>query len=295
MSYPRLTIEEFGGQLLLTGDLDPVYVMLTEAHRSGLSAMQSARWCLAYWCLYHVGAASYAAEDQNSREETVDHFWRVLGQAALNTPKGPPPTGERWPRGKERRHWRGEQAVNSHSELARRYFSTPEGLVQGAQGLQEFETVANYVKSHRGFGDWMAFKVADMLEQVFNYPIKFDNAAVFMFKDPKEAALMLWRVKTGQPEGARPKNPQEAIDQVVAYLQDHFKNYRAPNGCRAVGLQEVETILCKWKSHMNGHYPVGNDIHELHTAMDGWSDHSPLARQLRSHIPIKWVGEPKFH
>lgn len=283
--YDKLPIEEFGRQLLLTGDIDPVYVMLSLAHQNGVSPGQTARWCLAYWCLYHTGAASYAAENKNSREETVDHFWRTLGQAALNTDKGPPPVGERWPRGKERRHWRGAQAAESQSQLARRYFSKPEGFVQDAQGLHQFETVANYVKSHRGFGDWMAFKVADMLEQVFNHPIQFDNAAVFMFKDPKEAALMLWRVKYKQPDGAKPNDPQGIINKVVDYLMDHFKNYKAPNGTRPVGLQEVETILCKWKSHMNGHYSVGNDIKEIRHSMEEWSAVSPLCKQLLSFMP----------
>jgi len=288
MSYDKLPIEDFGRQLLLTGDLDPIYIMLVKAHQEGVSPGQTARWCLAYWCLYHAGAASYAAETQDSRESTMDHFWRVLGQAALNTPKGPPPVGERWPRGKERRHWRGAQAEASQSDLGRRYFSQPENFVELARPLTEFEAVANYVKSHRGFGDWMAFKVADMLEQVFNYPIKFDNAAVFMFKDPKEAALMLWRVKQGQPDTARPKDVNGTISLVTAYLENYFRDYKAPNGRRPVGLQEVETILCKWKSHMNGHYPVGNDITEISHSMKEWGTVSPLCNRLLSFMP----GQP---
>jgi hypothetical protein len=32
---------------------------------------------------------------------------------------------------------------------------------------------------------------------------------------------------------------------------------------RGLDVQEYETILCKWSSHMKGHYPLGNDIHEI--------------------------------
>ena len=39
-----------------------------------------------------------------------------------------------------------------------------------------------------------------------------------------------------------------------------------------MNVQEVETILCKWKSHMGGHYPLGNDLHEIREGMTPWTE-----------------------
>lgn len=280
MAYPILSIYEFGEQLLLTKDIDPVYVAL---ENSGWSKVTKARWCLAYWCLYNAGVASYIAEDEAE-------FWRRLRLAADNTT--PAPTGGRWPRGKERRHWRGEQALFSYMDLLKRYAREPEAFVATVGSMNTFEqsplafkAVSDRVQEHTGFGPWMAFKIADMLEQVFHVPVNFDNAAVFMFKDPKEAALRFWRRQLKLPEMAKPRNERESINSVVAHLTGFFDGFDAPNGRRKVGLQEIETILCKWKSHENGHYPPGNDLHELRSGLQPWVPHSKLAAQLLECVP----------
>ena len=51
-----------------------------------------------------------------------------------------------------------------------------------------------------------------------------------------------------------------AYDELIKALG----TYQAPPQMdRPINIQEVETILCKWKSHLNGHYPTGNDIAEV--------------------------------
>ncbi len=222
-------------------------------------------------------------------------FWERLRLAASNVL--PAPTGERWPRGKERRHWRGGQALASWSDLHKRYAAEPELFVAtvgastgpvlkiGVMGCLDivpipFKKVSDAVQEHTGFGPWMAFKIADMLEQVFHVPVNFDNAAVFMFKDPYEAALRLWRRLGGFTEKAVPRDKDDAVNRVVAHLLEHFKEFDAPNGKRKVGLQEIETILCKWKSHENGHYPVLNDLGEFRHGLEPWVKHSKLAADL---------------
>lgn len=282
-NYPLLDIYTFGEHLLRTKDIDPVYVVLDSA---GWSNELKARWCLAYWCTYHVGVASYVAGTME------DAYWNTLLQVALNT--SPAPTGGRWPRGKERRHWRGHQALASYNDLRKRYGRDPSDFVAtvgaypnslisiGTLGKISddpipYKLVADRVKQHVGFGSWMAFKIADMLEQVFNIPVDFDNAAVFMFKDPKEAALKFWRFKYKLPDNARPNDEGDVINKVVDHLSRHFQEHLAPTGRRRIGLQEVETILCKWKSHINGHYPLNNDIEELRAAAKEWAPYTSLA------------------
>jgi len=280
-SYERLPVEGFGRQLITTRDLDPVYVML---HRAKLEEPQLARWLIAYWCLYHCGAASWLSQLEG------DPFWEGLHSAALNS--SPNPLGTRWPRGHERRHFRGKQGTDAVMELRGRYGITPERMIaqlaEHCDAHLPFQEVANRAQSHRGFGPWMAFKIADMLERVLGVPIDFDQAAVFMFKDPVKAAVMLWRQRLGLAADAQPNNLPDVLNYVVELLAEEFKDLMAPpTGDRPVNIQEIETVLCKWKSHQHGHYPLWNDTDEIGAGLEQWAAVSETAALLRGHLPKK--------
>lgn len=150
----------------------------------------------------------------------------------------------------------------------------------------DYESVARRAQQHHGFGPWISFKIADMIDRVLGHHVDFTQAQVFMFTDPVKSALMLWRLRTGMPEKAQPKDQQRAITQVVEYLTEHFSGYTAPPAHdRPVGLQEVETILCKWKSSMNGHYPLWNDTDEINLSLRKWSSVAPLATSFLTNMP----------
>jgi hypothetical protein len=142
------------------------------------------------------------------------------------------------------------------------------------------------VQEHPQFGPWIGFKVADMTERCLGIPVSFEHAEVFMFNDPKKAALLLWRAKAGLPSNAKPRDEGAALREVVGYLTDHFAAQTAPpTHDRPVGLQEVETILCKWKSHTNGHYGPNNDTIEIRDGLAEWERHSVLAQMLLDAMP----------
>lgn len=268
-NYERLDILTFGRHLVTSGDLDPVYIALYRllAVEGGWGLAQVQRWLVAYWCLYHCGAASFL-----SGKEGAD-FWEGLESAAVND--NPAPPGGRWPRGHERRHWRGRQAVLAW-RLLKDTYPQPELMVQYIIGAgHKFEDVAGRAKEHRSFGPWISFKICDMVDRVLGHRVDFTQAAVFMWEDPKKSALMLWRQHMRLPEGAMPKDTQRAIDGVVEFLREKFAGYMAPpRQDRPIDLQEIETILCKWKSHMNGHYPLNNDIDEIMKGVVGWGKHA---------------------
>lgn len=279
-NYERLDIETFGRHLITTGDLDPVYIALSEFDDTDLLN----RWLVAYWCFYHAGAASYLAE------KTGKEFWEAMMVAAKN--EEPAPTGGRWPRGHERRHFRGKAATGATKLLWGKYFDKPEGMVMEllepthGKNKVDFLDISNAAQTWPLFGPWIGFKVADMLERIHSVPIDFTEAAVFMFKDPTKAALMLWRQKLDLDENAKPKDEAAAIHEVVEYLTKEFSDLNAPpHRDRPVGLQEVETVLCKWKSHMNGHYPLFNDIDEITAGCLEWEPHSEVARLFNHGMP----------
>jgi len=262
-NYDRLSVEEFGRQLITSGDLDPVYIALA---RLDWSHDQLCRWLIAYWCFYHCGFASYASEHEG------DHFWGTLSAAARNDIEAP--IGGRWPRGSERRHARGEQGLRMVLDLENRYKLNPSEMVNYiAKGAPNYEEVARRAQEHTLFGPWISFKIADMIDRVCLVHVDFSQAGVFMFKDPVKAALMVWRKNMygSITAKARPIDQLKAITGVIEYLHDVFADLKAPpNQDRPIDLQEVETVLCKWKSHMNGHYPLFNDIDEIRFGLLNW-------------------------
>lgn len=286
-SYKRLEIEEFGKHLLESGDLDPVYIALHEMHeREMFRAGQMERWLIAYWCFYHCGLASWASEREGME------FWEALMTAAVNTELSP--VGDRWPRGHERRHARGGQGIKMVSDLRARYGEHPESMVEYIAKMGgSFQEVSERVREHTLFGPWIGFKISDMVERVLGWPVGFDNAAVFMFKDPEKAAFMLWQRRTGHADNIKPKR-EVVLNEVVDYLLNHFKDYRAkPREDRAVNIQEIETILCKYKSHLNGHYPLNNDIDEINTGLGSWKPVSETVTKFLEAMPrrLQWDTE----
>lgn len=288
-SYAKLTIEEFGLYLIQSRDLDPVYLALHELHEGKIwdTAFRK-RWLVAYWCLYHCASACSIAQYEE------DEFWYHLFLAAENTL--PAPNGKRWQRGHERRHFRGIAATTAVTAYKDR-FGQPEGLVDYVTSEGgAYTTVANRACELPLFGPWMSFKICDMTDRVLGIPVDFSQANVFMFKDPVKAALATYKLKSGFSledafsDKVKVKNESQAIDEVVGYLTKHFADQLAPPLFdRPVGLQEVETILCKWKSHMNGHYPLNNDIDEINDGLQEWlftSAHDRVAEFMK-YVPRK--------
>ena len=276
---PKHNIKEvirFGEQLLETNDLDPVYVALVHAQ---LPEAQLKRLLLAYFCFYHLGASAYISE-----YDSVE-FWEVMEQAADNQM---PPSGtdseiphDRWPRGAERRHFRGDKCVAAVKKLASfDLFGSgtlaedcPDYLIDtlcdGYDGKLPIKlaSVMARVQDWPLFGPWIAFKVADVLNRVLEVDIEFPTDLTLIYKEPRAALDML-------------NVPAETANK---QLLDYFSDYPAPPRLeRLCWVNEIETMLCKWKSHVNGHYWVGRDIHEIRKGLKGWGE---TADRLLANMP----------
>jgi hypothetical protein len=240
-NYPRLPIEEFGKILIESDDLDPIYVALwTMLESDVLDRAKLSRWVMAYICLYHAGLASYMSEYEG------DKFFAILMEAAKN--ETPAPTGGRWPRAKERRHFRGQQAIDATLALHKQYGRTPEKFLDylafGGPAPKKAETatfseVAGRAREHRGVGGWAAFKLADMVDRLGVRPVAFAYEDVAIYETPIKGAELIARQRLGLPETARVK--PEVVRGVFDYLEKHFSNYPAPPiGERSIGLNEIE-------------------------------------------------------
>lgn len=284
--YP--SIEKFGEALLLSGDLDPLYIALYHGIGDGPLLR---RWLLAYWCCYHAGASSYIAE------VTGSEFWNRLHVMARNDVNTP--LGERWPRGHERRHFRGDKAVHAVESIRTRFLE-PEKVCEWFEGGLypsdnanrvpiPYKRLREKVTTLPQFGPWIAFKVADMLERVLNVPVSFSEADVMMFEQPYKSALQVWESMDGEASAiarSTVTTDDEKVRRVARKLGMFFAGRTAPpKHDRPVNIQEVETILCKWKSHNTGHYPVGIDSIELHHGLSEWAKVSETARRLQHLVP----------
>lgn len=273
-----MDIVTFGDALLRTGDLDPVYVAV---HKAGLDRPTLHRLVLAYWCFYHLGHAAHLAEIKQPKK-----FWEAMMTSAVNAGEPKP-----WPRGAERRHFRGAQAVDAMKELVAKY-KTADDAVAGMLGSTErptYSSVSAAAQSHRGFGQWIAFKIADMSERVLGYPTDFNDCHLGIYKDPRQGAAVYFQeqMRGRQIDGALWDYPilDTELEEAVHHAVNLWRKKRAkapPTGDRLVNVQEIETIFCKYKSHLKGHYPVGKDTLEIGHGLEGWGD---LAQQLKRGLP----------
>lgn len=282
-----LDIVTFGREIIRQGDLDPIYILL---NYSDLDPATKKRWCLAYWMFYHAGVASEIASKQ-------DIFFSAASYANL----------AKWPRGTERRHFRADAAQKSINSLYRR-FLTPEKAVtwlmtndKPTDNLlrlpQPFVMVYNRAMEWEGFGPWISFKVCDMLDACLDTPIDFTGSERYFFNEPVKGALWYTLVQDhphlmeGDADSMRdlrdltweipPTGKYHRIHAAVDYLLEEFKYTMRPHDPhRPFGIQEAETILCKWKSHMNGKYEPGKDVHEIMAALD-WNGGGIIQNRLK--------------
>ncbi len=233
----KLDCYEFGQQLLETNDLDPIYVIL---HRAAFDRDHLHKWLLSYFCFYHCGTASWIVDQPD--------YWDAMETAAGS---------KEWPRSAERRHFRGNNAVNSVAWLR------DEGLDNLFDGLYYCKPTAAavmaQVKTWTGFGPWIAFKVADMLERLGLMPLTFEVDEAMYDGSPTQGAQLLW-----ETEGSPDTEGQSVTAWAVGRILDELWPAKAPPRYeRPINVQEAETICCKSHSATKGHYHVGKDIAEV--------------------------------
>jgi hypothetical protein len=259
------SIVAFGTELITSQDLDPIYTVL---HHGELPEDQTKRWLFAYWCFYHAGFASYASE----REGVC--YWSTLGRAAQNVTESP--LGGRWPRGTERRHFRGEKCVKAIEWFASREAEEWVDHSHTFPGPLHHKKIIARVSTWPQFGPWIGFKVADMLERCLGIPVQFSDEITLIYKEPRKALDIL---------ATSDESPYQHWDVKDIYyeLSERFSYLDAPPSLdRPCSHSEIETCLCKWKSHINGHYPLGKDSLELREALEGWGG---TAEHLQQYVP----------
>jgi hypothetical protein len=262
-----MELAEFALALMETRDLDPLYVMLWDA------GMAADEWLLAYWCFYHAGVASYCSELEGHA------YWERMRSFAI-MPKSP--------RGSERRHFRGKMAAESIRQLAINFYPRPDAVVEwlGLQGLGARQ-VMRRVTTLYGFGDWISWKMADMVERLDLLQVEFGVENLDdMFEASKEGAERAYERYSLQGDYL------PAAYGYICHFTDEAGVLVPPREDRGVGVQEVETVLCKWKSHLNGHYHIGKDIVDIRGGLLDYAKCKTSQRLLRqAHLLEENLGD----
>jgi hypothetical protein len=252
-TYDKLGVIAFGESLVTTGDLDPLYIALRDAQ---MPRETLCRWLLVYWCYYHVGLSCWAVSQ--------DDFWATL----LKIAKG----GTKYPRSSERRHFRGDFAVRAVTKLAEQFDTAEDAIDWILEPGPGAKAIAKQVKRLYGFGEWISWKVPDMLERLEIGTVRFrETDLTWMFDSSLKGAKLVY--KEYNLKGSH-------LYAAHRYLLKHLGSLDAPpDSRRKLNVQETETIFCKWKSHLNGHYPVGNDTEEIIKGLKRYND-SDLAKNF---------------
>jgi hypothetical protein len=264
LKMTKLGLIEFAKPLVTSRDLDPLYVALWEAQ---LTRKQLCKWLLAYWCYYHAGVSSWASEQSD--------FYGALEHIARS--------GTDYPRGSERRHFRGELAIRSVAALKER--GSAEKIIDWLCTESKAYTVMARVKLMYGFGEWISWKVPDMLERLGMAPIRFEEDDVaLMFKSSLEGAQMTYESYCHE------STPESPLVWAHRYVLKRLPRMLAPPRFeRVLNVQETETIFCKWKSHVGGHYPLGKDSHELRLGLLKYA-RSRTSQRLLAGLPTAHVS-----
>lgn len=253
-------------RLVKTQDIDPLYDGLN--HWFSADYYQHQRFFIAYWMFYSVGVSWLISKFQGMQ------FWNMCRIAVSNVEDARnyvpalkrQPTAVRWPRAHERRHFRGTKAIQAVEYLADN-FAEPESIIKWLVGDEaEFSRIMERAQKLPQFGPWIAFKVADMLERCSDIVIEpAPMELVMMYREPAEG-LRLAADLSGLSQ-----------DEALEVIQDGLKDLIAPGGVRACMFQEIETCLCKWKSHQGGHYNIGDDIRSHRKELEMWGGQDLLA------------------
>lgn len=260
VAQERLGVVDFGRALIDSLDLDPIYVALA---RIELGESRLKRWMMAYWLFYSAATASWLSEQK------APDFWRACQQA----------NRLRLPRGRERRHFRGIASENASEWLAAAYpfpEDAVDALCDGPVDLP-FAVVSERVQAWPLFGPWIAFKVGDMLERLNVRGVVFTGADLALYSEPRAGAAL-----AAAELGREVDDLAGVCAALGAALADRLA---PPANDRPVGLQEVETVLCKWKAHLAGRYPVGIDTREIRHALGANPLPSATAERFLAAMP----------
>lgn len=277
--YQCVDIISFGRHLFKSGDLDPIYLGLQQVE---FDSRQLARWLIAYWTFYNAGFACYASAFEGSA------FWCVLEIAAENTTLTP--FGKRWPRGAERRHFRARAAIEAVQALKARYGVKPEDMLEMlCTGSLAVGEVIKRALDHVGFGPWIGFKIADMLDAVWvPGQILQNDLSLFLYDTPRQSIDECYANDVLE---RLPRPNMDRYEYAMSWLEVQLRDCRVPHKPKSPpDWFSLETVWCKHLSHKHGFYHLYKDTDEIAHGLQLWCACASAASRFMQGLPVHDKG-----
>jgi hypothetical protein len=222
----------FARELFRLEDADPGYCLLKRAE---MPYTQKLRYVLAWCTFYNPGIAAIASQYQRAK------FYDYL--------RSQYPTAKR---ASERRHFRGQAGLKALAQWQALY-PRPEDMITACYA-PTYRGVRENMKHMAQMGDYFYWKLADVWDTVFDYPVDFTGCEKYMPKVPQQGAAIIDGIEYKQAtvvlEEKYLLGIMDVVTRYVAKLPYYVKG-------RTLALQEAETVCCVFKQHVVGDYRLG--------------------------------------
>lgn len=241
-------MKTFARDLVLTGELDPMYDMMYRINPHE----KKMRFVTHFFLFYDAGEAALCMNDPRP-------FWSYV-MAGYSTFK----------RGTERRHFRGDNGLKAISILS--LYNDLDEMWDSMYGSNLY-TIAQKAQPGTQIGPYFQWKMMDIYDRVFDDRVflSLDEAVKYLPDEPRKCAKAIW--------------PDMSLRWVLQEVASWIDDIPAPGPHnRNCGYSEAETILCAINGFRKGSYKFGQDLERRHRELAPFPE---LRRLLPDPIVMK--------
>lgn len=265
----------FSFKHIALGDVDPIYTMIRYAD---MTEQQKKRMMFSHLMVYDLKSSIPLCDCDD--DVYYDNVQKYFETAKVGKDRKDVASRETNPKSR-----------SFGTQIPKMRQHTPEEWVDIA--LNETRSSKDWYKSLNAskhiptFGEYFAFKLADMIETIFDidgYSVSYD--AGFIKSLPRGALTGYEMVRTGSTHKFRSKEEIRKckdMEKFYAMNLEFFSEYKCPHKpIRNIGVQEIETLLCDYRKVCKGTLKHGEKVLKLKDAIDA---HPNLETSKRL-----WVG-----
>lgn len=278
----------FARAMLRSRDIDPLYPVLR--HMIAMMNREQQFWFTFLYVAWYNLPSGYTVFLQHHTpleppQEPKPHT--VYRQSPLAI----------YPTGIERRAHRGGKVLDhiwSYCDVVRKQYGRKQtafytdGL--GDDPIENWRLLTERLQTLWGNGRWAAYKHCEILMKVHDLPLAAPDMGNQFSSGPREGLAFFYDVPEGQDAATI-----RLLDRMGLHLQRLLRREYGVD----LAIEELETILCNWKSLKKGKYYVGHDIDEFQEQIakgdhDGWLPvraRESLYHARRVALPHHYVGE----
>jgi hypothetical protein len=247
----------FSYKHIALGDVDPIYAMI---RNSALNYNEKKRFIFSHLMVYDL-KTSIALSDIKDDQLYYDKLLYYFQEAKV---------------GKDRK-----DVASRETNIKSRMFGTQlpkmrlrspedwvEDTIQATQSSKSWGVSLKTGKNIPTFGEYFAFKLADMIETIFDvdeYTVTYNKE--FIDSIPRGSLTGYEMTRTGSTHKFRSKEEIRRCSLMSKFYNIHLEFFSSINcphkPSRAIGVQEIETLLCDYRKVCKGILLYGDKVLKL--------------------------------